>query len=88
MDAFEATNEEFGDFVAATGYRTDSERFGWSFVFDLELEAEERARIESAVLGVEWWLAVKGAYWREPTGPGSDVFNADKLDYPVVQVSW
>src|SRR3954467_15926236 len=25
---------QFGDFVRATGYTTDAERFGWSFVFD------------------------------------------------------
>jgi formylglycine-generating enzyme required for sulfatase activity len=27
------TNAEFAAFVAATGYRTEAERFGWSFVF-------------------------------------------------------
>ncbi|MBA3362706.1 MAG: arginase family protein [Acidimicrobiia bacterium] len=25
------TNEEFGTFVGATGYRTDAEKFGWSY---------------------------------------------------------
>src|SRR5258708_7157463 len=32
MDAICVTNEQFNDFVAATGYKTESERFGWSFV--------------------------------------------------------
>ena len=27
------TNKQFGTFVKATGYQTDAERFGWSFVF-------------------------------------------------------
>ena len=39
LEAFEIaetpiTNEEFAQFVAATGYVTESETFGWSFVFD------------------------------------------------------
>ena len=29
------TNRRFGAFVKATGYVTDAERFGWSFVFHL-----------------------------------------------------
>ena len=28
------SNLQFGDFVRATGYTTDAERFGWSFVFE------------------------------------------------------
>ena len=35
-----------------------------------------KATIEQAVLGAEWWLPVKGSYWREPEGPGTDVFAA------------
>ncbi|MGD0365780.1 MAG: SUMF1/EgtB/PvdO family nonheme iron enzyme [Bryobacteraceae bacterium] len=27
------TNDEFAEFVHATSYRTQAERFGWSFVF-------------------------------------------------------
>ncbi len=26
-------------------------------------------------MGAEWWLPVNGSYWREPEGPGSDVFG-------------
>src|SRR5687768_6562793 len=33
-----------------------------------------------------WWLVVKGARWKWPTGRGSHI--ADKLDHPVVHVSW
>jgi formylglycine-generating enzyme required for sulfatase activity len=32
------------------------------------------------------WKYEKGANWRHPEGPGSDV--ADRLDHPVVHVSW
>jgi len=34
-----------------------------------------QAQITQAVLGAEWWLPVNGSYWREPEGPGSDVFQ-------------
>ncbi len=33
MDRYPVTNRQFGEFVKATGYRTEAERFGWSFVF-------------------------------------------------------
>ena len=33
-----------------------------------------------------WWLAVRGADWRRPEGPGSDV--AHRQNHPVVHVTW
>src|SRR5919202_1886396 len=33
-----------------------------------------------------WWLPVPRAYWAQPEGPGSMVL--DRLDHPVVHVSW
>ena len=33
IDRTAVSNAEFADFVADTRYRTDAERFGWSFVF-------------------------------------------------------
>ncbi|KAJ8609633.1 hypothetical protein CTAYLR_006270 [Chrysophaeum taylorii] len=86
IDVYEVTNAEFSSFVASTNYVTDSERYGWSFAFDLEIE--DASTIENAVKGTEWWLKVDGAYWREPLGPGSDVFLNGKDRYPVVQASW
>mmetsp|Transcript_24510 Transcript_24510/g.75725 ORF Transcript_24510/g.75725 Transcript_24510/m.75725 type:complete len:260 (-) Transcript_24510:1964-2743(-) len=86
MDTFEVTNAEFAEFAAATGYVSESERFGWSFVFAGELPPQTPA--DGAVAGAEWWLRVNGSYWREPLGPGSDVFVAGKAQFPVVQVSW
>ena len=88
IDVHECTNEEYAKFVAATAYETDSEKFGWSFVFHLELDAAARAGATKAVKGVEWWLPVNGSWWREPTGPGSDVFRGGRGRHPVVHVSW
>jgi formylglycine-generating enzyme required for sulfatase activity len=33
VDVYPVTNRRFGEFVRATGYRTEAEGFGWSFVF-------------------------------------------------------
>jgi formylglycine-generating enzyme required for sulfatase activity len=56
IDAHEVTVAEFAAFVAATGYRTEAERFGWTAVFDPRLGE---------------WTKGDGADWRRPDGPGS-----------------
>jgi formylglycine-generating enzyme required for sulfatase activity len=75
LDEAEISNDHFANFVAATGHVTESETFGWSFVFDLALTSAAKAGISQAVQGAEWWLPVQGATWRAPEGPGSDVFE-------------
>ena len=35
MDAYEVTNSEFWFFATETGYKTDAEKFGNSYVFDM-----------------------------------------------------
>jgi len=87
IDATCVTNEAFNAFVNATGYKTESERFGWSFVFFGHLSPADLAKsVRSAVVGSEWWCRVDGATWRHPEGPGSTIKK--RWDYPVVQVSW
>jgi formylglycine-generating enzyme len=73
---------QFADFVGATGYRTDAERFGTSFVFAGLLPDD--APPTRAVAAAPWWRQVEGAGWRTPQGPGS---VADPR-HPVVHVSW
>src|SRR5688500_15783946 len=87
LDATCVTNEQFNAFVNATRHKTDSERFGWSFVFVGFLSAVQRAKsARVAVLGSEWWCRVEGASWRHPEGPGSNI--KQRWDHPVVHVSW
>ena len=87
IDAVCVTNEQFNAFVNATGYKTESERFGWSFVFCGHLTARQQATaVRQSVLGSEWWRRVDGATWRHPEGPGSNI--KQRWAYPVVQVSW
>jgi len=83
MDIGAVTNERFAAFIAATGYKSEAESFGWSFVFHHFLEEPENYE---AVVGTEWWRVVQGAYWAAPEGPGSDI--NDRLDHPVVHISW
>ena len=42
IDACAVSNADFAAFVDATGYRTDSERLGWSFVFEGRLSRRLR----------------------------------------------
>jgi sulfatase modifying factor 1 len=84
VDETPVTNEAFHRFVSVTGYRTEAERFGWSFVFAGDLPQSQRDAL--AVAGVEWWRRVEGADWRHPEGPLSNV--DDRADHPVIQVSW
>lgn len=88
IDLTAVTNGQFAAFVDATGYQTESERFGWSFVFHLHMpkKRRERLRKERAVQNLEWWLAVPGAHWRKPEGDRSSVDQ--RMNHPVVHVSW
>jgi formylglycine-generating enzyme len=83
MDARPVSNQQFREFVRATGYKTESERFGWSFVFHTHVPRE---KVEDRVAGVEWWCKISGADWAHPEGPDSSI--EDRLEYPVTQVSW
>lgn len=56
IDEAEVTVAQFEEFVKATGYRTEAEKFGWSGVFDFETRG---------------WIRVDGANWRHPEGPKS-----------------
>lgn len=81
------TNEAFAAFVEDTGYETEAERFGWSFVFLNQIPKAHRKKVELiTVQGTPWWARVEKADWRKPGGPGT---NIKKLGaHPVVHVSW
>lgn len=84
MTATTITNASFARFVAETGFVTEAEHFGWSFVFHSDVP--NSIRETQGVVGTEWWRRVDGATWRDIHGPGS----ADSVhpDHPVVQISW
>ena len=56
IDTHEVTVERFSKFIAATGHRTEAEKWGWSGVFDIQKQD---------------WKPVNGATWKEVGGPGT-----------------
>ncbi|XP_028723398.1 formylglycine-generating enzyme [Peromyscus leucopus] len=86
MDAYEVSNADFEKFVNSTGYLTEAEKFGDSFVFEGMLSEQVKAHIHQAVAAAPWWLPVKGANWRHPEGPDSSILH--RPNHPVLHVSW
>ena len=87
IDPKAVTNAQFAAFVKTTGYVTEAERFGWSYVFGAFVAGEAAHRVLNATVPqAPWWLPVEGADWRHPAGPGTGV--GDKRQHPVVHVSW
>ncbi|WP_456238811.1 formylglycine-generating enzyme family protein [Saccharopolyspora karakumensis] len=85
IDPHAVSNARFAEFVDDTGFVTEAERFGWTYVFAKFLPGhlrKESPRPEQT----PWWCGVSGACWRHPEGPGSDLDG--RWDHPVVHVSW
>ncbi len=102
MDKTEVTNAQFSAFINATGYKTIAERKVDLEEIMSQLPPEtppppEEALQPFALVFVApekqvpnsahfWWKAIKGANWRQPQGPGSNIEG--KENYPVVQIAW
>jgi formylglycine-generating enzyme required for sulfatase activity len=95
MDRTAVTNEQFEQFVKATGYVTVAERtpnpkdfpgappenlVAGSVVFTPPREAVPLDN------HFRWWSYVKGANWRHPDGPTSNLEG--RARHPVLQVAW
>ena len=85
MDEAPVTNKEFAKFVRATYYETEAEQFGWSFVLKSFLPKAEMLETADVDPEAEDWVAVDGAYWRAPEGPGTSYKYRE--NHPVVHVS-
>lgn len=85
IDRTTVSNAEFKQFVMQTNYVTDAEKYGWSFVF-YKFLSESQLKKSKQLQGTPWWFAVEKAYWYQPEGEGSSI--EDRLDHPVVHVSW
>ncbi|RXH57886.1 formylglycine-generating enzyme family protein [Granulicella sibirica] len=87
IDTYPVTNRDFAAFIRDTGYKTEAERFGWSFVFYAHIDPQRFDElVQDTVAAAPWWCMVPGATWDKPEGPGSNVDA--RANYPVVHVSW
>ncbi|XP_029635266.1 formylglycine-generating enzyme [Octopus sinensis] len=86
MDIHEVSNAEFEKFVNATGYVTEAETFGNSFVMENYLSEATLKNVTQAVTAAPWWVSVNGAFWRAPEGNDSSI--RDRMNHPVIHVSW
>ena len=78
------TNQMFDKFVSETGYVTEAEEFGWSFVFQSNVAADQSDA--ASLPQANWWRRIDGASWRDINGPTAP--DCWFPDHPVVQVSW
>ena len=86
MDRTTVTNAQFAGFVKSSGYKTEAERIGWTYVFHHFVTGRALERVIGSTAQTPWWLGVKGAYWAKPEGPDSNI--RQRRDHPVVHVSW
>lgn len=86
MDATTVTNEQFQKFITATGYVTEAEKYGWSFVFHLLVSEATAKTVKQSPRQTPWWYVVEGATWDHPEGPDSTIES--RMDHPVVHLSW
>jgi formylglycine-generating enzyme len=95
IDRFEVTNDQFAEFVTATRYVTVAERAPTAEEFP---DAPKENLVAGSIVFTpppqavpldnhyQWWSYVKGANWRHPEGPATDI--AQRGRYPVVQVAY
>jgi sulfatase modifying factor 1 len=95
MDATEVTNEQFEKFVEATHYVTVAEQI--PTVEEFPGAPPELLVAGSVVFAptaepvaldqhLQWWTFIKGADWRHPMGPGSDIKKTPKN--PVIHIAY
>lgn len=86
IDTTSVTNGQFSEFINATAYVTEAERYGWSFVFYGLLSEEDNKTDFQVAAQTPWWCAIAGAKWNQPEGKNSTI--DERMDHPVVHVSW
>ena len=72
MGKYEVTNMQFRKFIVETGYKTDAERFGKGYAISSKGADDRRLH--------------NGVNWKHPLWPSDKI--TEKMDHPVVQVSW
>jgi formylglycine-generating enzyme len=95
VDKTEVTNAQFAEFIGETGHVTVAEKAPRAE--DFPGAPPENLVAGSVVFAppagpvplnnhFRWWTYVRGADWRHPEGPGSDLKGRE--NHPVVHVAW
>lgn len=85
MEAQCVTVARFAAFVTETGYVTEAEEIGWTYVFRGLIQDPDAADVVGGYDKAGWWWAIKAADWRHPSGQGE---APAEPDHPVTQISW
>jgi formylglycine-generating enzyme required for sulfatase activity len=85
---YPVTNALFEVFVERTGYQTTAEKLGHGWVYSGRFQKKIDSKTKTR--SFEWRSSyakekIKGAFWYQPSGPGSTLHG--KRNHPVVQVS-
>lgn len=87
LDKFETSNALFQEFVETTGYKTDAESYGDSFIFKGLISDEVQKKYEDfRVMNAVWWYKIEGVDWRHPEGVNSTIdggFGRRKVLYGI-----
>jgi formylglycine-generating enzyme required for sulfatase activity len=98
IDLMAVTNRQFASFVRTTKYKTDAEKFHWSWVRDIDVSDDMKAAMKTqkqiADMQADYhkegvathWQAIINAAWDKPEGKGTSLMN--KLDHPVTHISF
>ncbi len=84
IDRYAVSVERFARFAETTGYKTEAERLGWSYVFRALIDDPARIDVIGQANRTDWWWGVSGASWRDPTGNSESA----QPDHPVTHISW
>ncbi len=94
IDPYPVTNDQYAGFVEATDYVTVAEQVPQA---DLYPGADPEDLVPGSLVFTmsegpvdlreyrNWWAWTRGAQWRNPTGPGSDLDGLG--DHPVVHIA-
>ena len=55
IDETTVTNEQFVRFIKATGYKTEADRYDWSFVFHHFVSTRIAKTVTQSVADAPWW---------------------------------
>ena len=94
IDTYQVTNDQYAGFVEATGYVTVAEQVPQA---ELYSGADPEDLVPGSLVFTmsegpvdlreyrNWWAWTRGAQWRNPRGPGSDLNGLG--DHPVVHIA-